>query len=423
MVKSNLKNFSNGLRLITIPMKDSLTVTVLVLVETGSFYESKKQSGLSHFLEHMCFKGTVERPNTMVISSELDSIGSQYNAFTSNEYTGYYAKSSPRHLNKILDIVSDIYLNPTFSKNEIEKEKGVIIEEINMYEDIPQKQVHDLFASLLFGDQPSGRSVLGNKENVKNMKRGDFVKYHKDHYIPNKTLVVVSGQIKEEEILELIKNSFGKLKKQKFIPQKKTKINQKKPKLAIKYKDTDQAHIVLGFRSYNVYHKDNYILDLLGIILSGGFSSRLFMKLREELGVAYYVRAGNNSSINHGDFTISAGVSKDKIYEIIREILKECSKIKDEAISHIELEKSKEYLIGNMKLELESSDAWAMYYGGQGILRKKQQDLDFFEKKIRSITPVQIQNAAKDIFQNKGLNLAIVGPFKDIKSIEKTLYL
>ena len=155
MVKSNLKNFSNGLRLITIPMKDSLTVTVLVLVETGSFYESKKQSGLSHFLEHMCFKGTVERPNTMVISSELDSIGSQYNAFTSNEYTGYYAKSSPRHLNKILDIVSDIYLNPTFSKNEIEKEKGVIIEEINMYEDIPQKQVHDLFASLLFGDRKS----------------------------------------------------------------------------------------------------------------------------------------------------------------------------------------------------------------------------------------------------------------------------
>ena len=187
----------NGLRVITVPMKDNPTVTVLVLVETGSKYETKAKNGISHFLEHMCFKGTAKRPTAQAISSELDGLGSSYNAFTSQEYTGYYAKSSANHFKKIFDVVSDIYLNSAFPAAEIEKEKGVIVEEINMYEDMPHRHVHDLFASLLYGDTPAGWNIAGTRDNVRAMKREDFVQYHQAHYVPKATTVIIAGKVSE----------------------------------------------------------------------------------------------------------------------------------------------------------------------------------------------------------------------------------
>ncbi len=191
-MKFSKKVLKNGLRVITVPMKDNPTATVLVLVKAGSKYEKKEINGISHFLEHMCFKGTVKRPKAIDISKELDTLGCQYNAFTSQEYTGYYAKSDARHFTKIFDIVSDIYLNSTFPEAEMQKEKGVIIEEINMYEDMPNRHVQDLMMELLYGDAPAGWNVAGTKKNILNMKRDDFVNYKKAHYLPEATVIVCS---------------------------------------------------------------------------------------------------------------------------------------------------------------------------------------------------------------------------------------
>ena len=406
--KTKLKN---GLRVITVPMKDNPTVTVLVLVETGSKYETKAKNGISHFLEHMCFKGTTKRPSAHAISAELDGIGSQYNAFTSQEYTGYYAKSDEKHFKKIFDVVSDIYLNSTFPETEMQKEKGVIVEEINMYEDLPMRHVQDVFTSLLYGDQPAGWNIAGTRENVKAMTRDDFVAYKKAHYVPSATLVVVSGNVKEKEVAKEIERVFGQLKSASKSAKKETISKQSKPAVKIAYKKTDQTHLVLGVRTFDTYDKRLPVLSVLSTILGGGMSSRLFIKLREELGVAYYVRVMNDNLTDHGFFEISAGVSNDRVKEVIKEILLECKRLTKELVSKEEIEKAKEYILGNMKLELESSDAWANYFGGQEVLRKKIETPDDIEKKIRKITPAEVQALAKEIFVERSLNLALIGPF------------
>lgn len=420
-MKFTKKVLSNGLRLITVPMKDNPTVTVLVLVETGSKYEDKKVNGISHFLEHMCFKGTERRPKGVDISKELDSMGSQYNAFTSQEYTGYYAKGDSKHFKKIVDIVTDIYLNSTFPEAEIEKEKGVIIEEINMYEDMPSRHVQDLLMKLLYGDQPAGWNIAGEKENILKMKREDFVNYHKAHYVPNATTLVVAGQVKEAEVLKEVEKIFGQIKKAKKSTKLKVVETQTKPEILVKYKETDQTHFVLGVRTYDLFNKNNAILSVLSGVLGAGMSSRLFTKLREEMGVGYYVRAYNDVYTDHGFFQISAGVDNKRIDEVIKAVLAECNKLKNELVSNEELEKVKECLIGNMKLSLESSDDIANFYGSQELLKKQIKTSEEKAEQVRKITAKQIQDMARKIFSDEKLNLALVGPFKDKKQFTKIL--
>ena len=415
------KVLRNGLRMITIPMKDNPTVTVLVLVEAGSKYETKKVNGISHFLEHMCFKGTVKRPKAVDISKELDALGSQYNAFTAQEYTGYYAKAEAKHFKKILDIVSDIYLHSTFPEAEMQKEKGVIIEEINMYEDMPQRHVQDLMMKLLYGDQPAGWNITGEKKNILKMKREDFVQYKKAHYLPEATVLLFAVKVKEKEVLKEVNKIFGKVGRGKKGGKAGVKERQTKPAVLVNFKKTDQTHFVLGVRSYDLFHKKNSILAVLGGILGGGMSSRLFVKLREEMGVGYYVRAGNDSYTDHGIFQISAGVDNKRIEEVIEAVLEECRKLKNEKVGVEELNKVKECLIGNMKLSLESSDDIANFYGGQELLKREIKNAEEKAKEIRKVTASQIQILAKDIFQKKKLNLALIGPFKEKK--EKARFL
>ncbi len=410
--KTKLKN---GLRVITVPMRDNPTVTVLVLVETGSKYETKLKNGISHFLEHMCFKGTEKRPNAHAISAELDGLGSQYNAFTSQEYTGYYAKSDAKHFKQIFDVVSDIYLNSAFPEGEIEKEKGVIVEEINMYEDMPHRHVQDLFTALLYGDQPAGWNIAGTRENVRAMTRSDFVEYKNAHYVPKATTVIVAGSVKEKDIAKEVERVFGSIKNAPKSDKKPTKDAQSKPAVLVQHKATDQTHLVLGVRSFDVYDKRNSAVAVLATILGGGMSSRLFIKLREELGVAYYVRASNDASTDHGAFQISAGVTNARVREVLGEILSECAKLTNDLVPSSELEKAKEYLVGNMKLELESSDAWANFYGGQEVLRKKIEGPEEVEKRIRRVTAKDVQAVARELFRDKTLNLALIGPFQDGK--------
>lgn len=411
----------NGLRVILVPMKDNPTATVLVLVETGSKYETKDKNGISHFLEHMCFKGTEKRPKGIEISKELDALGSQYNAFTSQEYTGYYAKSDAKHFKQIFDLVSDIYLNSTFPIAEIEKEKGVIIEEINMYEDMPQRHVQDMIMELLYGDQPAGWNIAGPKENILKMKREDFVKYKNAHYVPSATTLVVAGSIKESEVMAEVKKVFGNLPNTKKEKKIKTKDVQSKPAVLIKHKATDQTHFVLGVRTYDLFNKNNAVLSVLSGVLGAGMSSRLFTKLREEMGVGYYVRAYNDVYTDHGFFEVSAGVDNKRIDEVLRAVLDECKKLKNELVSEEELSKVKECLIGNMKLSLESSDDIANFYGTQELLKKEIKNAEEKANEVRKVSAKQIKDVANKIFQNNSLNLALIGPFDAKKDKNKFL--
>ena len=414
-MKAKKTILKNGLRVITIPMKESPTVTALVLVETGSKYETKEINGLSHFLEHMCFKGTIKRPTARDISTELDTMGAQYNAFTAQEYTGYYAKSDAKHFKKIFDVVSDIYLNSTFPEAEMQKEKGVIIEEINMYEDLPMRHVQDLLMEVMYGDQPAGWNIAGPIENIKKMKRDDFVKYKKEQYVPKATTVVIAGGVSEKDMMVEAKRYFAHLKNEKKTGKIKTVEKQVAPIAKIKHKATDQTHFVLGCRALDVFDKKNAALTVLAGVLGAGMSSRLFHKLREEMGVCYYVRANTDPYTDHGVFQISSGVDNKRVKEVITAILKECEQLKDELVSTKELAKVKEILIAGMKMGLESTDDVANFFGGQEILLKKIETAEAKAKKIKAVTSKQVRDIARAVFQNNKLNLALIGPFTDNK--------
>jgi predicted Zn-dependent peptidase len=420
-MKFTKKVLKNGLRILTIPMKDNPTVTVLVLVEAGSKYENKENNGISHFLEHMCFKGTLKRPSALEITKELDSIGALYNAFTSQEHTGYYAKADYKNFDTILDVVSDMYINPTFPEKEIEKEKGVIIEEINMYEDMPQRKVADLFFEMLYGDQPAGWNIAGPKENIRGMKRSDFIDYRMRHYVASATTIVVAGKIDEKKVMEKVTKAFKGMSDRRKDDKKKVVEEQKEPAVKLFYKDTDQSHIIVGNRTFNAYYKYNPIIRVMNAVLSGGMSSRLFQKMRDELGICYYVHAENDTFTDHGVFAVSAGLDSSRIKDGIAAILQELKKLMLEKIPEAELKKAKQYLIGSLNLGLESSDAVSGFYGDQEVIHKDLKNPDDIEKEINAVKAEDIQLMAKRVFKNETLNLAVIGKFKDEKEFKNIL--
>lgn len=405
--------FDNGLRLILAPQPASLATTVMVLVEAGSKYETKEINGLSHFLEHMCFKGTVKRPNQLVISSELDGLGADYNAFTGHEYTGYFAKSRNENFDKILDIVADMYLNPVFNPGDIEKERGPIIEEINMYEDLPPQRVQEIFMKLVYGDQPAGWSVAGTKENIRRLQRDDFLKYREAHYVAKASIVIVAGGFKEQDIAEKIEQAFAGIRVGEKAPKIAVKEEQAKPKISLNYKATDQTHLVLGFRAFDIHDPRRFALGVLADILGGGISSRLFQKIRSELSAAYYIRALADLYTDHGLFLMAAGVSNDKVEEAVKIALEECVGIKEKPVGEKELRKAKEHMVGNLFLSLESSDEVASFYGGQEVSRNELMTPVALAEKIQAVTAEEIQTMAQTLFREDRLNLALIGPLKD----------
>lgn len=423
MMKFNFATLPNGLKIITVPLHDTPTVTVLVMVETGSKYETKKINGLSHFLEHMCFKGTEKRPSALSISHELDALGAQSNAFTSQEFTGYYAKAHKKHFLTLLDVVSDIYLNPVFNEKEIEKEKGVIIEEINMYQDMPQRHIYDLFFELLYGDQPAGWPIAGPKENILSLSRKDFVDYRKTHYVASATTVIVAGNINEEEIQAHITRLFSTIPTTAKGDKKSVIEKQEKPEILVKHKDTDQTHLVLGVRAYPINHPDTPALRVLNTVLGGGMSSRLFQKLREQMGVAYYARSEADFYTDHGHLAVTTGVDKKRVEEVLSEILRELSRLKEELVPAKELEKAKDYLIGTMYLELESSDSIAEFYGYQMVLRRPLQTPEEFAEKIKAVSAEDVMRVAKDIITNSRLNLAAIGDIQSQETLKEKFFL
>ena len=420
-MKFKKKVLPNGLRMLAIPMADNPTVTVLVLVETGSKYESKAKNGLSHFLEHMCFKGTTTRPNTSDLSKELDTLGCEFNAFTGQEFTGYYAKGKASDFPKLIDIISDLYLNPLLKEDEIEKEKGVIVDEINMYDDMPMQKVHEVWMDLLYGDQPAGWAITGERDVVRAMNRKDFVEYRKTHYVANATTVIVSGNVDASVSFKEIAKKFKGISEGKKGGKKKTRDTQSEPALALQFRETDQTHFILGVRSFPVYDARNPILSVLGGVLGSGMSSRLFRKIRDEMGVGYYVRAGNSTSTDSGYFAVSAGVANDRLEEVLSAVIVELVDLKNNLVSAEELSKVKEHIVGMMYLGLESSDDLAEYYGTQEVLRREMRTPKEREKLIRAVTAEDVRKMAKKLFVEKNLNLALIGPTKDEVALKTIL--
>jgi predicted Zn-dependent peptidase len=410
--------FKNGLRLITVPMKNANSVTVLILVGTGSKYETKDINGISHFLEHMFFKGTEKRQNTLEISETLDSIGGEYNAFTSKEITGYWAKVDKKHSDIAIDWITDIFLNSKFDATELEREKGVIIEEVNMYLDTPMAYVSDLFEKLLYKDQPAGWMVIGEKENILSFNRERLLDYFNKQYSLSNVVICVAGNINQKKIKNKIENYFKYKKIEKFEQKLKVVESQKEPEVFLYNKKTDQTHFCLGVRAYGQNHPEKYALTLLSIILGGNMSSRLFIKVRERNGLAYSIHTSADISTDTGYLVTQVGIDHKNLEKSIKLILEEYKDLKDKKISEKELQKGKDYLKGKMFLSLDSSSKQASYYATQELLEKNILTPDQEFKRIDKVSVNDIKKVAEDIFVSSKLNLAVIGPFDDSEKLK-----
>jgi predicted Zn-dependent peptidase len=413
----------NGLRVIFVPQPENVATTILVLVEAGSKYETKEINGLSHFLEHMCFKGTEKRPKAINIAGELDGIGAEYNAFTSQEWTGYFVKVQSHQNEKALEVISDLYLNPVFDANEIEKEKGVIIEEINMYADMPPRRVQELLLTLMYGDQPAGWDIGGDKEVIRNMKREDFIKYRGAHYLADATTIVITGAFDPEKFFPMVDELFKTIPKGEKAQKVPTTESQSEPQILMRYKKSDQTHIAIGSRAFDTYDDRRYAIQVLSDVLGGGMSSRLFQKVREELGAAYYVRSSVDLFTDHGVLDVSAGVEHSKLETVISAILGELKRFTEELVPTDELKRSKDHLIGRLLLGIETSDSLATYYGAQEVLHQKLKTPEELIKNIEAVTAKEIMDVAQFIFRNDKLNIAMIGPHESEEPFKKLFQL
>jgi predicted Zn-dependent peptidase len=424
MIKKQFEKYKlkNGVRVVLVPDDKAVAVLAQVLVETGSAYENKKNNGISHFLEHMVFKGTKRRPSTKIIAEEVDGIGGQMNAFTGQEETGYWIKMPSGYAENAIDLVADIYLNPLLEQREINRERGVILQELAMYEDLPMRKVEEEFEELLYGDQPTGWKIIGTKENIESMKRGDMKKYMAEKYLSKSTVVTVAGNFDITKVKQQLEELFGLKKNNKRkLPKKKTIEKQSSPQVKLLTKKTDQTHLVLGFRSVDMFDSKRYALSLLSTILGGGMSSRMFLNIREREGLAYYIHTSSELGRDAGVFVVQAGVAKENLKKTIKLMLKEIKKIANKKVSVKELKKAKERLKGNVKIGLETVQSKAGFFGNQELFYEKVESPEEILVKYENVTAEDIQAVAKYIFKNSKLNLAVVGPHKNKKELKNIL--
>ncbi len=412
MKAPTITTLPNGLRIVLAPRAEATTATVLILVGTGSEHEAVSEKGLSHFLEHMYFKGTTLRPTSHIISSELDALGAVSNAFTSQEYTGYYAKGNPKHVTTCIDILSDIYLNSTFPEAEIEKERGVIIEEINMYEDNHRYKAVETVLSLMYGDQPAGWPTLGTKETVTSFSRADFIRYKDMHYHAANTIVVVSGLVDEEVVRLHVERAFADINERPSTRKNPVIVSQDTIRVKVVNRPIDQAHLAITFHSVPLGHPSYATAQLVGGILGSGMSSRLFQRLREDLGVAYSVEAGQEGFTDHGVFGITCGIDKARVNETVRALAKEFAMLKETFVSLEELTKARDYMLSMMRIGLETTDEVAGFYGGQLILGQPMRTPETITDEYMAVTPEMIRSFAQELFVGVHATVALVGPFE-----------
>ncbi len=391
----------------------------MIMSGTGSRFETKAENGMAHFLEHMFFKGTKQRPTAKRIAEELDGIGGVSNAFTDRDHTAYFAKVDARHFATALDVVSDIFLNATLPAKEIERERGAVLEEINLYEDMPMANVLDEFDQLMFGtDHPLGRSILGPKENIRSFTRAQFKHYFERNYIAGNSAVCIAGNFSPQQAISAIRDRFSDMRDGAVPEAESYSHTQHEPQVRIKQKKTDQTHFVLGVPSYGHHHVDEVAAEVLAAVLGGGMSSRLFSEVRERRGLAYYVKADVAQYDGIGNFYMRAGVTNGKLADAVTVILAELKKLTRTTITAEELKKAQEYVKGTTALSLEASNELAHYIGHATLVRGTLEPLTAFNTKIDAVTAADIKRVAKELFRTDHLNLMVIGPHK---GKEKTL--
>lgn len=416
-------------------MKGSRTVTFLLAVGTGSKYETREINGISHFLEHMMFKGTRKFPTPLALSSAMDALGSEFNAFTGKEMTGYFIKVDSRKALEAGAILSEMLTASKFNAPEFERERGVIIEEINMYEDNPMMYIEDVFDMCMYGDTPAGWDVAGPKENIQQMKLENLVGYFKNQYQLQNSILIVAGdtaKISKGGLEKIFGAYAGKHSAKNFQEKLPVNYQQDQAKVKIKFKKTDQAHLSLGVPVYPSGHPKEILSKMLAIILGGSMSSRLFTELREKRGMAYYIHSQVENGSDAGYLTTQAGVPVDKVEEAIKTILREYGKITNNLVSAKEMQLVKDMLNGKLALKLESSDEVANWYAKQSIMNLTQSRTgkgrkvispDEYLKAINKITAKDLKEVAKELFRTEKLNLAIIGPYEDERRFKKLLKL
>ena len=414
-MEPQLVSLKNGLRVMMVDTKTFPSLTALLLVGAGSRFENEKNNGVAHFFEHMAFKGSKKYPTALDISTLLDGLGSEHNAFTSKDHTGYWIKAPTKHFSTSVDILSEMILNPLLKEEEISREKGVIIEEINMYEDQPQYKVWDLFESLLYPDSPLGFDTIGKKETVSKFSRQTFLDYMNSFYNPKNSILIIAGGLdNKENYQKIVEQKFGvwggreKNIFTKFIE------NQKKQGTLIYHKKTEQAHLVVGFKGLNTNDPDRYVQNVLMAILGGGMSSRLFYEVRERRGLCYYIQSGTETFNDTGYVFTRAGlnINVKKINEAIKIILGEHQKIAEAKIEDKELVKAKEMIKGRLILSFEDSNNLASFVGKKLMFENKLITPEEVIKKIDEVTKSQVVNLAKKLFIKEKSNLAVIGPFE-----------
>lgn len=411
----------NGLSIITIDLPHLNSITTLIAVAAGSRYETKQINGISHFLEHMFFKGSIKFPSAEIIASLIDGIGAINNAATHKEYTYYWIKSAANHLELSSDILSSMLKESLLQPGEIDREKGVITEELRMYRDNPTRYVWDLYEELQFGNQPLGWDIGGDEVTIHSLKRQDFLDYVNSLYNPSHMALVYAGKI-PENIKKLANSYFGALpirSHSDFLPYKK--LDQTSPKVSIFHKKTDQANLVLGVEAYSRRDPRRYIARLLGIILGEGMSSRLFIQVRERRGLAYHVNAAHDSYIDTGAFVVYAGLKLEKIEEGLKVIKNELEQISNKKVSANELKKAKEIERGRLALRSESTNFLAEHFGTEYVLDGDLEPFDEYLKKIDSISAKDILVVARDLLKPQNYNLQIIAPLKEVSPFEKIL--
>lgn len=436
-MRGQLYSLKNGLSVLFIPSYQP-SMTVLLLVGAGSRYENEKNNGIAHFFEHMAFKGSKKYPNTKIISETIEATGGIFNAFTSKDHTGYWIKATPKHFEVMVDVLSDMIINPLLSEEEIEREKGVIVEEINMYEDTPQQKVSDIFETLLYGNHSLGLEIAGKKETVKSFNRKTFVDYMKSLYHPNNAVLVVAGgleasnsvfsqtsspiggfpksltQKKVSALLSIIQKKFSGWQNGEKVNFSQITYQQKEPKIEIRDKKTEQAHFVLGYPTFGFFDKRRYVLSVLATIMGGGMSSRLFLEVRERRGLCYYIHTDKQLYHEIGSIITQAGIvnNLDKIKEAVSVILKEIEKIKKGEVKEEELKKAKEMVRGRFLLSLEDTFRVAHFFGTKKLLEDEVIDEKNILQAIEKVNLEAVVDLAREIFLPEKINFALIGPYK-----------
>ena len=403
---------NNKVRVITHDMKERDSVVIGIWVSSGGRYEVDNLKGIAHFLEHILFKGS-RKYACEEIKEKIEGVGGSLNAFTTEEQTCYYAKIPSQHIEKTLDILADMVIYPLITKKDVGKERGVILEEIKMYHDLPQYFVLELLDEMMWPNHPLGKNLAGTAETVSRITEKDLKAFHRKHYTAGHIVVAACGKIKHEHIVDLVKKKLADAGDSEKVDFLKAQNSQEAPTAQFFGKATEQMHVALGMMGLDENHQDKYALNLLHIILGGNMSSRLFDVVREKKGLAYSISSYVKSLSDTGMFMVRAGVDNHKIVEAMDVILKELRKIKRSGVRPGEFKRAKEYYAGQVLLGLEDTLDHMLWLGDALMTRDEPRTLQEVIEKVNEVTIADIERVAHDILQEKRFNLAIVGPVEE----------